>query len=70
MLRSDYAALPLKTLPTEARTTDQTNIPRHEVEALAQCLLPDIRMYFESEQGKREFAEWKKKQAEQKGGSK
>jgi len=44
-----------------------TNIPRHEVEALAQCLLPDIRRYFESEQGKREFAEWKVKQAEQKG---
>jgi len=45
-----------------------TNIPRHEIEALAECLLPDIRRYFESEQGKREFAEWKKKQAGQKGG--
>ena len=44
-----------------------TNIPRHEVEALAHCLLPDIRRYYESEQGKREFAEWKAKQAEEKG---
>ena len=27
---------------------------------IARCLLPDIVAYFESEQGQREFAEWKK----------
>jgi len=39
-----------------------TGIPRHEIEALAECLLPEIRKFFESEEGKREFAEWQAKQ--------
>ena len=39
-------------------------IPQHEIEALARCLLPKIQRYFESEEGKKEFEEWKKKQAE------
>jgi hypothetical protein len=39
-----------------------TGIPRHEVEALARLLLPDIRAFYESEEGKREFAEWKSRQ--------
>ena len=36
-----------------------TGIPLHEVEALARVLLPEIRAFFESEEGQREFAEWK-----------
>ena len=40
-----------------------TGIPEHEIEALARCLLPEIRKFFESEEGKREFEEWKKEQA-------
>lgn len=43
----------------------QSGIPRHELEALARCLLPDIQAFFESEEGQREFAEWQKKQKEQ-----
>ena len=39
-----------------------TGIPKHEVEALARCLLPKIQAFFESEEGKRESAEWKEKQ--------
>jgi hypothetical protein len=39
-----------------------TNIPEHEIETLARCLLPEIQKFFESEQGKREFEEWKTKQ--------
>ena len=38
---------------------DQVNaIPDDALEALARCLLPAIRSYFESEEGSREFAEW------------
>lgn len=37
-----------------------TGIPLHEVEALARVLLPEIQKFFESEEGQREFAEWKK----------
>lgn len=39
-----------------------TGIPRHEVEALARVLLPEIQAFFESEEGQREFAEWKAQQ--------
>ena len=47
------------------KTTDYgTNIPQHEVEALAQCLLPDIQAFFESEDGKKEYEEWERQQAE------
>lgn len=41
-----------------------TGIPEHEIEALARCLLPEIHKFFESEEGQREFKEWKEKQAE------
>jgi hypothetical protein len=37
-----------------------TNIPKSEIESLAKLLLPQIQNYFESEQGKNEFEEWKK----------
>ena len=43
-----------------------TGIPVHEVDALARILLPKIQAFFESEEGQREFAEWKARhQAEQ-----
>nr|WP_243253691.1 hypothetical protein [Anaerotruncus rubiinfantis] len=41
-----------------------TGIPRHEIEALARCLLPEIQKYFESEEGKREFSQWKREREE------
>ena len=37
-----------------------TGIPVHEVDALARILLPKIQAFFESEEGQREFSEWKK----------
>ena len=42
-----------------------TGIPLHEVEALARVLLPEIQKFFESEEGQREFQEWKKNQRDQ-----
>ena len=42
------------------------NIPKHELEALARCFLPDIQAFFESEEGQREFAEWKAQQEKDK----
>lgn len=38
----------------------------HEVEALARVLLPEIQAFFESEEGQREFAEWKAQQEQNK----
>ena len=40
-----------------------TGISYHEVEALARVLLPEMQAFFESEEGQREFAEWKKQRA-------
>ena len=41
-------------------------IPQHQVEAIARCILPDILAFYESIEGQREFAEWKKRrEAEQ-----
>ena len=37
-------------------------IPEHILKEIARCLLPDIVAYFESEQGQREFEEWKAQQ--------
>ena len=37
-------------------------IPEHIRKEIARCLLPDIIAYYESEEGQREFEEWKKSQ--------
>ena len=41
---------------------NNSDIPQYAIEAVARCLLPDIIAYFESEEGQREFAEWKRQQ--------
>ena len=44
------------------KTSNQgTGIPSYEVEALARALLPEIQKFFESEEGQKEFQEWKKR---------
>lgn len=37
-------------------------IPKHELESLARCFLPSILSFFQSEEGKKEFEEWKNQQ--------
>ncbi|SFP53404.1 hypothetical protein SAMN05216343_1094 [Oscillibacter sp. PC13] len=47
-------------MPHKKKPTDYgTGILYHEVEALARVLLPEILAFFESEEGQREYAEWK-----------
>jgi len=41
---------------------NNTNIPQHKIETIARCILPDILSFYESEEGQREFAEWKAQQ--------
>ena len=51
-------------MPRKKKPNDYgTAIPYHEVEALARVLLPEIQAFCESEEGQREFAEWKKQRA-------
>ena len=41
---------------------NNTDIPQHQIEAIARCIMPDILTFYESEEGQREFAEWKAQQ--------
>lgn len=49
-----------------AKKQPDTNIPQHEIEALARCLLPEIQKFFESPEGKKKFEEWKVQRAKEK----
>ena len=40
---------------------DAAEIPEYVFESLARCLLPVIQKYYESEDDKKAFAEWKAK---------
>lgn len=40
--------------------------PQHVIESIARCLLPDIIAFYETEEGQREFAQWKAAQEAQK----
>ena len=40
--------------------------PKHEIDAFARCILPAIQAYFDSKEGRKEFMEWCKQQAENK----
>ncbi len=44
----------------EVKIDSKSELPEREIEALAKCFLPDILDYFNSEEGKKEFEEWKK----------
>lgn len=47
---------------------NHTNIPQHKIEAIARCIMPDILAFYESEEGQKEFAEWKLQQQSEKDG--
>ena len=48
--------------PIRKKLINRTNILQHIIEAIARCILPDILAFYESEEGQREFAEWKRRQ--------
>ncbi len=48
-----------------AKKQPDTNIPQHEIEALARCLLPEIQKFFESPEGQKAFEEWKAQRAKE-----
>ena len=39
----------------------RSDLPKHEVEAIVRAFYPSIAAFFETEEGKHEFEEWKKK---------
>ena len=47
---------------------NNTNIPQYQIETIARCIMPDILAFYESEEGQKEFAEWKQQQEAEKNG--
>ena len=48
------------------KPVNNSGIPQHIIESIARCILPDIIAYYETEEGQRQFQEWKAmKEAEQ-----
>jgi len=45
-------------LARKKKLINNTNIPDHEIEKIARCLLPDILAFYNSEDGQKEFKEW------------
>ena len=43
---------------------NNTNIPQHAIESMARCFLPSILEFYQSEEGQREYAEWKAQREE------
>lgn len=41
---------------------DEIELPQEVIESFARFLVPEIRKYYESEQGQREFKEWEEQQ--------
>ena len=41
------------------KPVNNSGIPQHIIESIARCILPDITAYYETEEGQRQFQEWK-----------
>ena len=53
------------------KPVNNSGIPQHIIESIARCIRPDIIAYYETEEGQRQFQEWKAMQeAEQTEGKK
>ena len=47
------------------RQNRSMDIPDYQIEALARCLLPKIRQYYESEEGKKDLKQYRAEKAKQ-----
>ena len=53
-------------MPRNNKLINNSGIPQHIIESIAWCILPDIIAYYETEEGKRRFPEWKAMQETEK----
>ena len=42
---------------------NRCELPQHEIDALVRHFLPQIKAFFESEEGKKEYEAWRQEQA-------
>jgi hypothetical protein len=54
-----WARLRVKIKYTFRDRSAECDVPKYVLQAIVDDMLPDIRAFFESEEGKREFEEWK-----------
>ena len=48
------------------KPVNNSGIPQHIIESIARCILPDIIAYYETQEGQRQFQEWKAMQEAEK----
>ena len=53
-------------MPSKQKPINHSGIPRYIIESIARCRLPDIIAYYETEEGQRQFQEWKAMQEAEK----
>lgn len=53
-------------MPRRKSFVNNSDFPDYAIEAIARCIYPDIIAFYESEEGQREFAEWKRQQEQAK----
>ncbi len=53
-------------MPRRKGFVNNSDLPDYTIEAIARCIYPDIIAFYESEEGQREFAEWKRQQEQAK----
>ena len=52
-------------MPRKKKPINHSDLPDYEIEKIARCILPHIEALFESEEGQKEFAEWKARQEQE-----
>ena len=55
-----------KAMGRKKKIVNNSVYPDHVIESIARCLLPDIIAFYETEEGQRQFLEWKAAQEVQK----
>lgn len=54
-----------RTMSRKKKLINNSDLPDHEIEAIARCIYPDILELFGSPEGQKEFAEWKARKAQE-----
>lgn len=60
----DWAELRRRLIEILTDKRGELGIPKDKVEAIAEMILPDIIAFFQTDEGKKVFEEWKKEQEE------
>ena len=56
-IQTDRKLIQIDEVPPSSET--KSGVPKHELEAIVRTFLPDIIAFFQSEEGRKEFQEWK-----------